>query len=174
MSPTFGYDIEFGSRKQPAKLEEISTKRLIDNDKNTPYYRHYFKNRRMCEYQLSLPSFIFSLSSTYILISLLSFLYLSPSLGHANFYGEISSNSNSGNSSLGPVLISVELLGMSSSPASSSSSLSPTSDSHHAHLSHGSSSTNLRAAAAASLSLSASDLHSLKARVLIRTKMVCG
>jgi hypothetical protein len=42
-----GYIVEYGDPKQPGNLEEISTKRLLDTHKNTPYYQHYFKNKRM-------------------------------------------------------------------------------------------------------------------------------
>jgi hypothetical protein len=40
-----GFDIEIGSKDQP-KIEDTSTKTLVDSDKNTPYYSHYFKPKR--------------------------------------------------------------------------------------------------------------------------------
>lgn len=45
LSPSNGFDLELGSKKVP-RLEETSTLRLVDTDKNTPYYSYYFLNKR--------------------------------------------------------------------------------------------------------------------------------
>lgn len=41
IKPCKGFDIEYGSGKNPS-IEEASTKKLLDSDRNTPYYHHYF------------------------------------------------------------------------------------------------------------------------------------
>jgi len=41
VSPCKGFDIELGSKKAPS-LKSAPIKRLVDADKNTPYYQHYF------------------------------------------------------------------------------------------------------------------------------------
>eukprot|EP01114_Cavostelium_apophysatum_P000717 TRINITY_DN10653_c0_g1_i1.p1 TRINITY_DN10653_c0_g1~~TRINITY_DN10653_c0_g1_i1.p1 ORF type:complete len:897 (+),score=290.45 TRINITY_DN10653_c0_g1_i1:2325-5015(+) len=44
VSPCKGFDIELGSKKAP-NLKNASAKRLVDQDRNTPYYQHYYLNK---------------------------------------------------------------------------------------------------------------------------------
>eukprot|EP00027_Filamoeba_sp_ATCC50430_P007625 CAMPEP_0168559500 /NCGR_PEP_ID=MMETSP0413-20121227/10558_1 /TAXON_ID=136452 /ORGANISM="Filamoeba nolandi, Strain NC-AS-23-1" /LENGTH=959 /DNA_ID=CAMNT_0008590735 /DNA_START=92 /DNA_END=2971 /DNA_ORIENTATION=- len=44
-----GFDIEVGDPKA-SRLEDVQVRKLIDSDKNTPYYQHYFLNRAHVNY----------------------------------------------------------------------------------------------------------------------------